>query len=162
MAISASLFISLLHSWTFSVTYFSMKVCVPSAAPRCLCPSFVIWMSVPTKRCVACSMCSSFTMSHDSSNSHLNVLQSLVTHRVLNNNHSVWGIPICLNYALIDSACRSVKVLFLILCVLHDTITCIHGYCELLHDEAIHQSKQPWVNLGCHIIYKLSMFFCQS
>ena len=26
------------------------------------------------------------------------------------------------------------------------------GHLELLHDEAIHQSKQPWVNLGQHVL----------
>ena len=28
----------------------------------------------------------------------------------------------------------------------------ICGYIYLLHDEAIHQSKQPWVNLGQHVL----------
>ena len=55
---------SLTHFETFCWTYFSMNVCVPIAAPRCLFPSVVIETHVPSNSVAASDSFPSLTTSH--------------------------------------------------------------------------------------------------
>ena len=61
VAISAKRVISCVQPCTLLVTYSSVKVLDPRAAPKCRFPSMEIFTSVSVNNCLAVSSCSGFT-----------------------------------------------------------------------------------------------------